>query len=181
MARKRRRSKELFYVDLRIAGGVPLFVHSVMSRKILNGLQWCCDKRGLRIYDYSLLPRRLMMIADTAWGSLADVLESYKTFSSKAVMLILRNGRSDLQSSWMLSVFREFGAANNPDGIQIWEEDSLIRSAYKQEQIDEYALKILHQAVKMGLVEKPEHYLNCSAHPKHPLAGWIVEAVDPWS
>lgn len=179
--KKRRKTKELFYVDLRIAGGVPLFAHRRMQQKILDGLQWCCDKRGLRIYEYSLLPDRLSMIANTAWGSLPDVIESYKGFSSKAVMLMLRNGHPNLNTSWMLSVFQEFGSQNKVEGIHIWEEETQMRSVYTQDQIDEQALAILNQSVKQGLVEKPEHYLNCSAHPKNPLHEWIVVATDPWS
>lgn len=181
MRRKKRKPKELFYVELRIAGGVPLFVHRPMQKKILDGLQWCCDKRGLRIYEYSLLPHRLLMIANTAWGPLPDVIESYKDFSSKAVMLMLRNGRSNLHTSWMLSVFQEFGPQAKPEGIHIWEEETQMRSVYTQDQIDEQALAILNQSVKLGFVEKPEHYLNCSAHPKNPLHEWIVVATDPWS
>lgn len=181
MAKRRRKTKELFYVELRIAGGVPLFVHPAMQRKILDGLQWCCDKRGLRIYEYSLLPDRLLMIANTAWGSLPDVLDSYKGFSSRAIMLMLRNGRSNLHTSWMLSVFQEFGPRNKPEGIHIWEEESQLQSVYTQDQIDESAMNLLNQSIKKGLVEKPEHYLNCSAHPGNPLHEWIVVATDPWS
>src|SRR6056297_639612 len=119
MRRKRRRGKELFSVELRIAGAVTLFIHQIMRKKILDGLQWCCDKRGLRIYEYIVLPNRILMIANTAWGSLPDVLESLKGFSSKAVMLMLRNGRSNLHTACMLSVFQEFGPRNKPEGIHI--------------------------------------------------------------
>lgn len=181
MRSKRRRSKELFYIELRIAGGVPLFTHLSMQKKILDGIQWCCDKRGLRIYEYSLLPDRFSMIANTAWGSLSDVIDSYKDFSSKAVMLMLRKGRSNLNTSWMLSIFQEFGPQYKAEGIHIWEEETQMRSVYTQDQIDESALAILNQSVKLGLVEKPQHYLNCSAHPKNPLHEWIVVATDPWS
>lgn len=181
MGSKRRKTKELFYIELRVAGGVSLFVHSPVRKKIVDGLQWCCDKRGLRIYEYSVLPDRILMIANTAWGSLPEVVESFKDFSSKAVMLILRKGRSDLQTSWMLTVFQEFGPKDKPEGIHIWEEETQLRSIYSQDQIDEAALSIIHQPVKMGFVQKPEHYLNSSAHPKNPLSEWIVVATDPWS
>ena len=181
MRRTRRRGKELFSVELRIAGGVPIFVDPSMRKKILDGLQWCCDKRGLRIYEYSLLPDRILMIANTAWGSLPGVVESFKGFSSKAVMLMLRNGRSNLHTSWMLSVFQEFGPQNKPEGIHIWEEETQMKSVYTQDQIDEAALSILNQSVKAELVSKPQHYLNCSAHPQNPLQDWIVVATDPWS
>lgn len=179
--RKNRKSKELFYVELRTAGRVPLFVRPVFTDKMISGLAWCCDKRGLRIYDYTLLPDRIILIANTAWGSLADVLNSFKGFTSKAAMLILRRGKSNLETAWMMPVFQEYGPAGKPEGIHIWEEEMFMRSIYKQDEIDQCAMDIHQKAVKMGWVEKPEHYLYCSANPKHPLDGWIVEATDPWS
>jgi putative transposase len=176
-----RKSKEVFYTELRTAGGVPLFVQPVINQKLISGLIWCCDKRGLRIYDYTILSDRIVMIANTAWGSLPDLLESYKAFTSKAVMLIFRNGASNLKTSWMLSVLQEYGPSGKPEGIHIWEEELYLQSLFKQDEIDELSVKIQNRAVSLGIVEKPEHYRNCSANPRNPLDGWIVEATDPWS
>lgn len=179
--RKNRKNKELFYVELRLAGRVPLFVKPALSQKIIDALKWSCEKRGLRIYDYSILPDRIVMIAGTAWGTLQEVLESFKAFTSKAVMLMLRRGASNLETSWMLSVFQEYGPAGRPEGIHIWEEELFMQSVFRQEQIDECSVNIQQKAVKAGFVKKPEHYVNCSANPANPLEGWIVEATDPWS
>jgi len=181
MRRGSRRTKELYYVELRLAGKVPLLVQPVFREKMISGLRWSCEKRGLRIYDYSILPDRIVMIASTAWGSLTDVLESYKSFTSKAAMLILRNGKQGPDTVWALSVLQEFGPKDKPEGIHIWEDELFVQSLFQQDSIDECALKIRNRAVKMGLVAKPEHYVYCSANPRNPLDGWIVEAIDPWS
>lgn len=181
MKSRRNKQKELFYVELRIAGWVPLFVYPQATKKIIDGLKWCCDKRGLRIYDYSILPDRIILIADTAWGSLHDILDSFKNFSSKAMMLLLRSGKGALQSSWMISAFQEFGPKGKPEGIHIWESELFIESLFKQDQIDEKAVNIHQKVVSQGFVDSPKHYLYCSANPKNPLDGWIVEATDPWS
>lgn len=175
------RNKNLYYVEIRVAGRVPLFVKPVFTRKIVDALRWSCDKRGLRIYDYSVLPDRILFLANTAWGALPEVLESYKSFTSKAVMLILRRGKSSLEFSWMFSVFQDYGPKNMPEGVHIWEDAVQIRSVYGQVEIDKCSMEIQNQAVKLGLVSKPENYLNCSANPRHPLDGWVVEAIDPWS
>lgn len=176
-----RKQKELFYVELRIAGKVPLFVRPVFMEKIVSSLSWCCDKRGLRIYDYTIMPDSIILIANTAWGSLQEVLLSFRGFTSKAIMLMLRSGKSNLETAWMIPVFQEYGPAGKPEGAHIWEEEILMRSLFEQDEIDQCAVNIHQRAVEMGWVEKPEHYRYCSANPGHPLDGWVVEATDPWS
>jgi putative transposase len=181
MRRKNRRPKELFYVELRLAGKVPLLIQPLFREKMISGLKWSCEKRGLRIYDYSILPDRIIMIANTAWGTLRDVLEAYKDFTSKAVMLILRNGNPGLETAWTVSVFQEYGPKEKQEGIHIWEEELFLQSLFQQDDIDKCALDIQNRAVKLGYVANPEHYIYCSANPRNPLDGWIVEATDPWS
>lgn len=181
MRSKRRKQKEVFYIELRNAGDVPLLLYPSIRKKIVDGLQWCCDKRGLRIYDYSILPDRILMIANVAWGSLDDVMESYKEFTSKAVMLILRKGLPGRNSAWVIPVVQEFGPAGKPGGVFIWTGETQIRSLFKQEDIDAKSDEIISASVKLGFVNNAGNYLLCSAHPRHPLEGWVVEAVDPWS
>lgn len=178
---KRESMKEVLYIELRVAGGVPLFVQQIFKDKMIQGLKWSCEKRGLRIYEYSILPDRIVMIANNAWGSTPDTVESFKNFSSKAVQLILRNSASDLKSSSMISAFQDFGPKNRTDGLHIWEDEMFTKTLFKQTDIDNTALDIHQKAVKLGLVEKPEDYLQCSANPRNPLSGWIVEATDRWS
>jgi hypothetical protein len=181
MRSRRRKQKELYYSELRIAGDIPLMLYPSVKKKIVDGLQWCCDKRGLRIYDYVILPDRILMIANVAWGSFDDLLSSYREFSSKAVMLVLRRGIPSRNSAWMIPVLQEFGPSGKAAGIFIWSEEPQVRSLFKQDDIDAKSEEIYMAPVKLGLVKKPEHYHCSSANPAHPLEGWVVEAVDPWS
>lgn len=178
---KREGMKDIMYVELRVAGGVPLLVQGIFKEKMIRGLKWSCEKRGLRIYEYTILPDRIVMIVNNAWGSTVDTLESFKNFSSKAVMMILRNGNSNLKTSWMISAFQDFGPKNRNDGIHIWEEELFTKRLFKQADIDNTAMEIHQKAVKLKLVENPENYLLSSASPSNPLAGWIVEATDRWT
>jgi putative transposase len=181
MKRRNQKRKDYFYTELRIAGGVPLLVQPLIRDKIVSGLRWTCENRGLRIYDYTLLPDRLVMIANTAWGELREVIESYKGFSSKAVMLILRNGKPQAETGWIMHVLQKHGGSGRPEGIHIWEENAIMETIFRQEEADRVSLDIRNRAVKMGFVSRPEHYLLSSASPLNPLDGWIVEPTDPWS
>lgn len=179
--RKNNRIKELFYSELRVAGCIPLFLNHQVNMKIIEGLKWSCEKRGLRIYDYTLLPDRVIFIADTAWGSLGEVLESFKKFSSKSVLQVLQAGRSSNEYNWMLPLLHEMGEADSMRKVQVWSSNQIMELLYKQEQHDKCAESIHNRPVELGWVVRPEHYRYGSANPVNPLNGWIVEAIDPWS
>lgn len=179
--RANRKTRELYYIELRTAGRIPLLKKPVFRDKIISSLKWSCENRGLRIYDYTILPDRITMIANTAWGSLPDVLASFRDYTSKGVMLILRNGRTTLEGSNIIQMLQEHQSTEGAAGLQIWENEAIIKSIYTQDQIDKCAENIHQKALKMGLAANPEEYQYCSANPKHPLDGWVVEATDPWS
>ncbi len=178
MRTRYRKQKEITFLDLRVGGGVPLFINRKMLNKMSDALKWCSEKRGLRIYEYVILPDRILLMANVAWGTLPETITGFKTFTSKAVVLMLRRGRKNLDQSWVIPVLQECSGNNDPAGLLIWEQDDRSRSLYEQKQVDEHALFIHHAPVKSGLVEKPIHYLHSSANPRNPLEGWQVAVTD---
>ncbi|WP_340105306.1 hypothetical protein [Rhodohalobacter sp. 8-1] len=178
MARRYRKEKELSYISLQIVAGVPLFTDRRMLVKISNGLKWCCDRRGLRIYEYVILPDRILLMGNTAWGTFDDIIEGFRVFSSKAIMLVLREGLAGLQGSWMIPVLNKYGKSDGPNGLIIWEEGLNKRVLYQSQEIDATALAIRRAPVTRGIVAKEEEYVHCSANPKNPLEGWQVAVTD---
>ena len=178
MARRNRKEKELTYVSLKVVAGISLFTEIRILRKMSSGLRWCCDKRGLRIYEYVIMPDRIMLLGNTIWGTFEDVIGSFKGFSSKAVMQILREGKPSLHRSWVIPILEEHGCVNSPAGTIIWDREDHHRVLYQQQDIDATALAIRHAPVKQGFVKKEEHYLHSSANPSNPLEGWQVAVTD---
>ncbi|HKK66606.1 MAG TPA: hypothetical protein VJ946_00290 [Bacteroidales bacterium] len=178
MARRYRKEKELSYISLQIVAGVPLFTDGRMLRKISNGLKWCCDRRGLRIYEYVILPDRIMLMGNTAWGTFDEVLDGFRIFSSKAIMLVLREGMAGLNKSWIIPVITKYGSGGGPHGPTVWEEDTNKRVLYQAHDIDATALAIRRAPVNRDIVKKEEHYVHSSANPGNPLEGWQVAATD---
>ena len=171
--RIKNKMKELTRAELKINGSIPVFLHQPALNKVVDGLKWCCEKRGLRIYDYCILPDRILLIADAAWGSPEETIYSFQSFSAKAIVNLLQFQRNSEFIDQMLSTLRS-------EEI-FWEANPLLKTIIKQEQHDEASREILNRPVKMGWVTKAEHYRLSSEHPKHPLQGWIVEGIDPWS
>lgn len=173
MNRRKNKIKELNSAEMRVKKDIPLFLYKPAAGKIVDGLKWCCEKRGLRIYDYCILPDRILLIADAAWGSVEETLLSFQQFSAKAVIQMLQFQRNSVLINTYIS---ELSSADS-----LWKGDPVIKRLIKQEQHDELSREIVSRPVKKGWVTSPEHYLLSSEHPRHPLSGWIVEGFDPWS
>lgn len=171
--RFKNKTKELISAELKVNGEIPVFIHRPALKKAVAGLKWCCEKRGLRIYDYCILPDRILLISDAAWGSVDDTIHSFQTFSAKAIVELLQYQRNSDLIDQMLSTI------HSAEGF--WESDPVMKTLLKQEQHDKASQDIISRPVKMGWVSKAEHFLLSSEHPKHPLRGWIVEGIDPWS
>ncbi|REL24807.1 hypothetical protein DYD21_16735 [Rhodohalobacter sp. SW132] len=178
MAGKYRKEKELSYISLRIVAGIPLFTEIRLIRKMSNGLRWCCDRRGLRIYEYVILPDRILLMGNAAWGTFDEIIESFKAFSSKAVMQVLREGRPSLHRSWLIPLLEEHGNTGSPAGTLIWSSEDHKRVVYQQHDIDATAMAIRYAPVKQGIVSKEKYYLHSSANPANPLEGWQVAVTD---
>ena len=179
--KRRRKQREVWYMEMRTAKQVPIFVQPLIADKLASGLKWSCEHRGLRIYDYAILPDRVLLIGNTAWGNLVDVLDSFMKFSSKAVLLMLKNGNPNLHTDWMISLMADSNPKGRPEGPGIWQSEMISRYLISQDDIDYASQRIKRVPVDMGWVVKPEHYRQSSASPDNPLEGWIVDALDPWS
>lgn len=171
--RFKNKTKELKSAELKIRGEMPVLLHKQALNKVVDGLKWCCEKRGLRIYNYCILPNRILLISDAAWGSVDDTLHNFMDFSAKAVLQLMQFQRNSPLMDLMLT--------NMHHSDSLWEEDPNVKVLIKQEQHDEVSRRIVNRPVDLGWVSKAEHYLLCSEHPKNPLQGWIVEGIDPWS
>ena len=177
MNRRFRKQNNLSYYELRTASLIPLFTSRQSLDKLSSGLRWCCEKRGLRIYEYVILCDRVLLIVDAAWGHLPDTIKSYREFTSKAFLRNLREGSRNLERSWILPAIKE-ASAGAGGSVSIWSDEMIVRTLYSADQIDEHAISIKDAPIKSGLVLKPENYLYCSANPRNPLEGWQVAVTD---
>jgi len=171
-------NRDLWYAEMPTAGGLRLFSEEMLSGRIVDALKWCCDRRGMRLYNYVILPDRTILIANTAWGTLFDVLQGFQKFTSKAIVRILRTGSKNLQRSWIMPVLNEAGRGRNLDYLSIWQGDPELISLLSREDIDAKVFFINQSPVKCGFVTRPEHFKNSSANPLNPRDGWLVEPTD---
>lgn len=178
MKRSYQKNPEKFYVEMYTAGRICLFANPACSARIIEALKWICERKGLRLYNYVILPDCLVMICNTAWGVLPEALDGFQKFTSKALVRMLRQGSKSLQKSWIFPVLNEASKMGNLDYITIWDQSFEPVSMFRQEETDMKAGFIESLPVRKGFVDKPEHFKNSSANPDNPLSGWVVEPTD---
>jgi len=178
MKRSYQKNSEIFYIEMYTAGRICLFADPHYSGRIIDALKWICERKGVRLYNYVLMPDCLVMNCNTAWGVLQETLDGFQKFTSKAIVRILRHGSGALQKSWVIPVLNEASKMGNLDYLTIWEQSFEPVSMFRQEETDLKAGLIENLPVQKGIVCKPEHYRNSSANPDNPLSGWTVEPTD---
>ncbi len=179
MMRHKQRRKEFYYIDMPVAGWIDLFVRDPYLFKISESLKWCCEKKGMRLAEFVILPNRIAFIAGAAWGALPHTIALFENFTSKAMMAMVRNGFKDPRKKWLTETILKYGH-DLPDGSRsIWQKYHLqpILSIDTGEQ----KISSLYQLpVESGFVLKAEDYKYCSANRFNPLAGWLIEPTDRW-
>ncbi len=178
MAGRFQNNKELFFVEMQTGGGLRLFTEEKTTGRISDALKWACEKRGLRLYNYVIIPDRVSFIANSAWGSFPDILYSFQKFTSAAVVRLLRHGSRSLQQTWVIPVLSESTKNRNLDYLSIWQDEPNMVSLFRQDDIDTKAAYIEKMPVQCGFVMNSEHYKYSSANPANPLDGWLVAMTD---
>lgn len=177
--KRKYRSKDYFYIDMPVAGWIDLFVKDNYSSKIAESLKWCCEKKGMRLAEYVILPNRVILIAGSAWGSLPQTMALFENFTSKAMMSMIRNGFKDPRRKWLTETILKYGC-HLPDGtLSIWQSNQLV-PLVSNDSGEQKVNTLYRQPVDYGFVLKAEHYFYCSANPVNPLKGWLIEPTDRW-
>ncbi|MFU8813389.1 MAG: hypothetical protein ACNA78_10520 [Balneolaceae bacterium] len=141
-------------VVLSTAGKKPYFIQRHRREAVIDALKWCCERRGLRLVEYALMPSQLCMVAGVRWGYLPDVMDGFATYTAKSL------------------------AGRDVAAALVWQLPPDYKPLITQEQVDIAIASIAKKPVEWGFVQTAEHYLYCSFHPQNPMEGWQVAVTD---
>jgi putative transposase len=166
------RNKDVFYIEMPVTGWIDLFVRESYMNRISESLKWCCEKKGMRLAEYVILPNRVVLIAGSAWGSLPQTIAIFENFTSKAMMSMIRNGFKDPRKKWLTETILKYGL-ELPDGTRsIWQRYQL-QPILSLDSGENKIRSIYQLPLEAGFVLKAEDYKYCSANRFNPLAGWL--------
>ncbi len=172
MSERRKANVEgaVYFLTLTVVDWIDVFTRKELVDELLKNIQYCQQDKGLRLFEYVIMPSHLHLIAGRDQGSLAEWLRDFKSFTANRLLHLIETHPGESRSEWLLAHFRMRGqqSAQNQQ-FAFWKKDNHPVELYSPAVIDQKALYIHMNPVLAGMVSAPDHYLLSSAHPQGPL------------
>ena len=159
----------LYFVTLTVVGGIDVFTRFEYCDLLVDNLNYCIDNKRLRVYEYSILPSQLYMIADVeaGKGNLPKVLRDLKSISAKQLLRAISEHPDESRKEWLMRQFQFFANRYQHDsehhfwqfGNQPVDMDKIVKKGKP-------APSPIDKLLEARWVDDPAHYLHCSAWPR---------------
>ena len=74
----------LYFVTLTTVGWIDVFTRAIYCDEIVMNLNYCIDKKKLKVFAYCIMPSHIHLIAKTEDNvNVSDVLRDFKSYTSK--------------------------------------------------------------------------------------------------
>ena len=111
-----------YFITLTVVGWVDLFTRERYCEIIIDSLKYCIANKGLKLFEYVIMPGHVHLIAQHLEGKLPDILRDMKSFTAKQILkAVEKTGES--RREWLLYLFRYFarGKKQNKE-FMVWEK-----------------------------------------------------------
>ena len=158
----------LYFVTLTVVGGIDVFTRHEYCDLLVENLNYCIDNKRLRVYEYSILPSRLYMIADVDEGknNLPKVLRDFKGYSSKQILRAISEHPDENRKDWLMRLFQSYANRYQHDSEHhFWQFGNQPVDLEKIVKKDKPIPSPIEKLLKEKLIDDPRHYIYCSAYP----------------
>jgi len=162
------------FVTATIVAWLPVFTTAARCDIIVESLQYCRARKGLKIHAWVILDNHLHAIL--AAPDLSQVLTDFKRHTAQRLIEQL----SEDGGHWLIEQFRYLRPKHKSESEhQLWQEGSHPQAMLSDVIVRQKMEYLHHNPVKRGLVAAPEHWRYSSAHE------WLkgsepVLQCDPW-
>jgi REP element-mobilizing transposase RayT len=72
-----------------VVGWIDVFTRAGYCDEIIKNLNYCIDKKGLKVFAFCIMPSHIHMIAKADDGiNLSDVMRDFKSYTAKQLLKI---------------------------------------------------------------------------------------------
>ena len=162
------------FITSTVVEWLPVFTTAACCDIIVRSLEFCRQRRNLRIHAWVILDNHFHAIL--AGARLADTIASLKKFTARAILAQIELEGRD----WLLNQLAYFRAAHKTESRhQVWQEGVHPQASWTDAMMLQKLEYLHNNPVHRGLVACPEHWRYSSAHEWLPGATPVLR-VDPW-
>jgi len=143
---------------------------------LINCLKFCRKKLGLLLYEFVFMTNHVHLIVAAKEGyKLSQIISSFKQFTSKEIMGILKNDNR----KYILVLLEKSFSKKKDIRRQIWQRENWPEAIETEKFLDQKINYMYNNPVVKGYVEKPEDWIYSSARNRALEDGGIIE-IDSW-
>ena len=155
----------LFFVTMTVVGWIDVFTRRDYADVIVDSLNFCIEKKGLKVYSFCLMPSHLHLICSAGEGNVSPVLRDFKSFTAKQILHLIEMNPQESRKEWLLYLFKIYCTdKKHNSAYQFWQKSNHpidLTTAALLQQKQQY----IHQnPVQAGLVTEPQYYTYSSAN-----------------
>ena len=141
---------------------------------MLESWRYCIKNKGMELYGWCIMTSHIHMIIGSSDNKLENIMHDMKMHTSKALKKAIKDHPAESRKEWMLWMMERAGKKNsNNIGFQLWQQNNHPVELTDQKTAWQKLYYIHQNAVKAGLIEKPEEYLYSSARNYNGMNGLI--------
>ena len=163
-----------YFITCTIVRWIDIFTRIEYKDIIVDSLNYCIDKKGLRLNGWVLMTNHLHFIGRCERPfKMSDFLRDFKKFSSKRLMEHIQE-IPESRRDWLFDVFSfEARRTKGSERYKVWKRDN---HAIDMTDIDTVEkLHYIHDnPVRAGIVENQEDYLYSSARDYAGMKGLVT-------
>jgi REP element-mobilizing transposase RayT len=154
-----------YFVTLTVVGGIDVFTRYEYCDVLVESMNYCIDRKRLRVYEYAIMPGHLHMIVG-AEGNISKILRDFKSYSAKHVLRAIAEHPEEIRKEWLMRLF-QFFANRYQDNSEhhFWQFGNQPIDLDKPAKKEQRVSSALDQLLKAKFVDQPVHYRYCSAYP----------------
>lgn len=161
-----RNPEGIYFVTFSVVFWLDVFVRHNYKSLFVQSLNYCIEKKGLRVHAWCLMSSHIHLIISAAEPekvNLSDILRDLKKFTSSQIIREIETS-NESRKEWLLDKFRYAASQNSRNtNYQFWQQENHAEELLSNKFIDQKLNYIHKNPVKEGWVEEAFHYLYSSA------------------
>jgi REP element-mobilizing transposase RayT len=148
------------FVTMTIVEWIDIFTRKEYCEIIIASLEYCHKNKGLKVFEYVIMPNHLHLIVKAAGNiKLSQIISDFKKHTTREILKLLRTDNR----KYILNLLSNSFDRKKDYEKQIWQRENCPETISTSHFYKQKVRYIHDNPVRKGLVARPEDWLYSSA------------------